>query len=465
MILLIASCWVAIYAGFAAYSIDTSTYYLWSKLVPLGYPFFLSAIRDLTLVPAIQLTLLCAALLLLCIALNRISRVAGLAALLLLLCYVKMFNGAFQLVSEGLFLPLLLVNVGAAIFMIVEPERRAWPLLVAISAAAMMFVRPAGYYAALGIVFLLIALRARWRYLAKWMLLPFVLCLMLTLVTNFAVRGNATQSQIGRVLFAHSAFIFDARLADQADRDLAIKVEETLKSHREKYDRAQSALERYSASMNDYNSRIDAVERIIALDRSLVGNPFAFRELEAVQLRFFRHIVLNRPLDYLGLVADQVAGAWQTSIMSPFDLSLEVREQGEVIELRRREIARYKIPFDERWLAPDPQRFSGLAGKLLKSLGSVYYFLSARRVLLYIAGALSLLAIPVSLFFANHRLIVIAYCGVMIHGAVLLTCFTTVFIPRYAWPIDPVLLVASVLILEAVFNLLVRLKSARRLPA
>ena len=66
---------------------------------------------------------------------------------------------------------------------------------------------------------------------------------------------------------------------------------------------------------------------------------------------------------------------------------------------------------------------------------------------------ITLLAIPVALLAGrrSRHWLSLGYLGVIIHGSVLLTTTVTVFIPRYAMPIDPLILVSAVVLADMLF--------------
>ena len=187
--------WLWLLSGHLTLSPDSTTYTAWRALVPLGYPLFLSGIKSVfgtyTAASAIQVSLAVGASFFLALAIARLSRyrAAGFATLFLLLCYFPMFSTGGHLLSEALFTPLILINVGAAIFLIVEPKIR-YGILLALTAALVMFVRPAGYFIPLGAFFLALASASQFRWMLKWAVAPMIALTLVTLFINVAIRGN-----------------------------------------------------------------------------------------------------------------------------------------------------------------------------------------------------------------------------------------------------------------------------------
>jgi len=457
--------WINSLMGFVAYSPDSATYYNWSTIVPLGYPIFLSAIGNLTAVPVVQILLLGAAAFFVCLASNQISVSAGLATLIVFICSTQIFLGAFALLSEALFVPLLLVNLGAAIFVIRQPNKKRWAVLLAASAAAIMFVRPAGYYAPVGILFMIVALRSQRRVLAKWSLVPFLIFLALTFVTNLAVRGSTTQSQVGRVLFPNVAFFFDPSFASDRDREIAEIFDRIMETHRAAYRQKATLADRYMFSMQNYNTRLSDMERALHQKGILSEetNAASIRQLDQTYLRLFLRTVMYRPLEYLRVVNEQLYGAWTQSIMVNHSVERLIGWEADHLDMRLKHLARYKVPLSGDALVPDPARFAGIGKSILSALDDVLLRLQSQRWLIYLAGVLSLISIPAALIWSNSpRLLALGYCGVMIHGSVLLTCATTVFIPRYAITVEPPLLLFGALAIEAALAAAYRLLGRAR---
>ena len=232
--------WLWLMIGHLSLSPDSTTYTTWLLTVPLGYPLFISGIKtllgSLVWVSAVQISLLVAACVILTLSIGKLTghRAAACVAMLLLICYVPMFSTAGLLLSEGLFVPLLLVNVGAALYLIAEPRKR-YALLLAATAALIMFVRPAGYFVPAGILFLTLAYRSRFRWMLMWAIAPLIAFVFVTFLVNVTVRGNTSPSQVGRVLFPHVAFMFDPDLITGPDKPFAVLIDKVLASRREAY--------------------------------------------------------------------------------------------------------------------------------------------------------------------------------------------------------------------------------------
>ena len=259
--------WVSLFFHQVTIAADSTTYVWWSFLVPLGYPLFLSGVKSvfgsMGWAGVVQVTLLVWACVVLVFSLRDIvrGRAIELAALLLLLCYVPMFWGAGWLLSEALFVPLALLNLAAA-FCLIAQQKIRYAVVLAITAALILFVRPAGYYIPMGIIFLLAAQRGRARWLLKWACLPFAICVAATFLINAGIRGTGTPSQMGRVLFPTVSFLFEPQFGAGPYQELVPAMEEALKPHRDGYTKASGQAARVAYSMNDYNARLVAMDQL-----------------------------------------------------------------------------------------------------------------------------------------------------------------------------------------------------------
>ncbi|MES2196608.1 MAG: hypothetical protein V4517_19475 [Pseudomonadota bacterium] len=454
--------WARLIFGYVAISYDSATYLGWSPLVPLGYPFFLSAVGSLVWVPIVQLLATSTACLLVGFAMNRISQAAGLATVIILFSYTPMFFVETGILSEALFVPLLLANLGAALFLISEPKRR-YAVAVAATAVAVMFVRPAGYFAPLGITFLAIALKTRFRWALKWAVAPLACFLIVTILINLAIRGNTAQSQIGRVLFPHIAFLFEPEYAATADREYALTVAQALLPHRARYDAALSLAERVAFSTNNYNTRLSdtdfAIYRRFAADdiaaRGSTDSATYFRRLDKIYRDLFFQTVLNRPVGYLMVVRDQLVGAWQSAVMlstAPF----REKFKSEAIngsKLRTELIEAWKLPISKDPTMPNLAALDQWPGHIIAFLDVIFRRIQSQQWLIYMVGVVTFLAIPLAFLMRGSRhWCALGFCGAMIHGSMLLTSTTTVFLPRYALPIEPLILVAGVIMVDGLLS-------------
>ncbi|MDB5579944.1 MAG: Pectate lyase [Bradyrhizobium sp.] len=467
--LLVLSAWLYAIGHFVQIAPDSFAYTSWSPLIPLGYPLFLSAVRSLAWVPTVQLVLLSAACLFVSLAANRLSKAAGIGVLFMLLSCSTVFFHSAGILSEGLLIPILLANVGAGLFLIFEQKRR-WGIIVALTAALVMFIRPAGYFAPLGVIFLCLALPYPKRWAIKWCLLPFLAAFALTVAINGLVRGSTAQSQVGRILFPQVALIFEPTYAAPEDREMAEVIETALKPHQAKYRSATDLTSRFVFSYSNFNSWLSDSDaavyaRFVAIDTAAKGTADSstfFRRIEALYVRLFWRTLWNDPVGYLRIVRDQMIGAWQGSILlyrAPV-LALIKNEENSG-SWKPAALKTWGVSLGSGQITPDTKRLESWAGSIIEFLDKVLTRIQKERWLVYVAGLASLIAIPLSLRSgASRHTIALGYCGALLHGSAFLTGTTTVFYYRYALPVDPVLLVAGVIAADAMVRAVARM--ARR---
>lgn len=421
---------------------DSTTYIQWQHIVPLGYPLFLSSTKaafgTLGWTGFVQTALM----ILGCSALAWSVRGLEIVALFLLVCCTSSIWYAGWLLSEGLFIPLVLANLTAALLFISKPRRR-YAILLAVTAALAMFVRPAGYYLPVGIVFLLIAMRGQRLMIAKWAAGSFIACIAGMMLINSGIRGGSSQSQIGRVLFTNVAFLFEPKLVSE-HQDFAKIIDDALKPHREGYLKSTTADERVRYSTGDYN------QRLTSTDTALAKTPYALRE--EIYLHFFMATVTKRPLEFANLVIDQTLEAWRTKVLATYGpFRAEYYRLNDDLNQMLEQIDEFKLPLRADQVGFRGAPLSNYAEAFFGTFDRAYRLIS-QKWLIYLIGIVTLLAIPVAAFRASAYWLSLAYCGVMIHGSILLTCATSVFIHRYAAPVDPIIMMAGALMLAVAIS-------------
>jgi hypothetical protein len=445
--------------GRVTFGVDTLTYLYWSTWVPLGYPFFLSAIKNtlgLRWTGTIQIALLVASCVTVSLSLRRLTGrwITGAIALILLLGHTEVFHLHGVMFSEGLYIPLLLFNIGAAVFLIASQSTLS-ATMTGMTGAAAMFVRPAGYFIAMGPVFLLVCLRGSRRYVP---LAALVVLLAGTWFLNLAIRGSAVQSQTGRVLFSQVAFLFEPQFVSSQHQKSALAVHEVIKPRRAEYEASKDREARVFYSMNDYNRRIDAIETALNdVCRSDTGTVCDGAVREALLRDFFYRTIINRPASYCGLVLDALIEAWRARIMDAWSgFYHDYRLEAAARPTRLEQIRINQLPLTPEDITLSPRLTEKWQGAIVANLDSIRVFLHNNRWPLYLAGAVSFLAMFVAPFTRSGHWLALGYCGVIIHGGMLMTAAVTVFIPRYAQPIDFVVMLAGVIFADWLYAILGR---------
>lgn len=172
-------------------------------------------------------------------------------------------------------------------------------------------------------------------------------------------------------------------------------------------------------------------------------------QTEDPQLRFFLATVVNAPIDYLRNILEQSYGAWWEAIFPWRRTTLgELQGEDETFDARIELWSRYNLPLEPEQARIDQERMSGIFAMpvaLLDKVYSAYRDSALRTWVSWIVGAATLFAIPAAVVYRRSRhLLALGYLGVMIHGSVFLIAATTVFIPRYAIPVEPLILTGAV---------------------
>lgn len=467
--------WIVTFWGKVMIFLDSSSYLTWSVAVPLGYPWFLASIKALAgsyvWTPVVQILLLAGAITFLCDALWRVLRVKALALLLgaALVCYTPVFRHATAILSESVYVSLILIHIGAALRMFDTPSRGN-ALLLAISAALIMLVRPAGYFVVLGILFLLIAWRGMTSRIALLVVLPLVALSVATTLVTSTVRGSPSQSMTGMFVFPTVSHLFEPSFVAPEDERMAHDVYGALQPHRESLARLSGIEARYRHARDSFNSRAgdiwDALDKHVpraiagslteqrilgkALPSKLTGRH---KWMNEVEWRFARATIFHRPLGYVETTLTQTLGTWGWELLGSWgDSRAWFATQVDALHadaINTIKLNRLEVPLDAA--APAPERFNSISGRMLAAFDSGLDLLLQSRAVFVGTGALAFIAIFAALAFRRHitrQVLALGYLGVLIHGAVFLIAAVTVMIPRYALSIDPMLLVAALLVAD-----------------
>jgi hypothetical protein len=101
-------------------------------------------------------------------------------------------------------------------------------------------------------------------------------------------------------------------------------------------------------------------------------------------------------------------------------------------------------PYDmDAWL----EQYPALTRQSLPFVDTTSNLLSGERPLIWVIGAVALLAVPMALFLRRTppSWMAFAFVGAMLHGSVFLIAAATVFIQRYALPVDAIVIIALLL--------------------
>jgi hypothetical protein len=420
---------------------DTGTYWAGSQIVPLGYPVFLWVMYGIfgTLHAAVvaQAVLYAMAAISVQAAVERVTQCGGLGSLaaVALISIGAAPGMAIWLLSESTFTSSLLFHAAAAGYFFASPSRKNM-FLLALTAGLAISVRPAGYFLAGGLVLLLVASPYRRIALLKWCVLPFAMGIGLLGAAGTMVHGGgAGGGNLGANLFPHvvSIYSIDSSAASSAVKDALKRT--PIPGYQKAVADARSWQERQALEQNNFNEIVRATRlAIIRADpRQNTDKLLHKMALSAIE---------SDPIGYLRIVAENLA-AWYGQL-----LFVNVPSVG----LRLSNDYEYGIDLTDQFLrsrglkhgAFDPSAFllRDIGGPLIprKMPQEFIWWLKA----VYTVAALAILF---AFLFGYRRSATdyLVYVAALAFGAALLVSLSTVFIPRYAIPIDPLVLLVDVL--------------------
>jgi hypothetical protein len=448
LVVLIAAAWVTMFPGRLMISPDSATYLTFHRWVPLGYPVFLAAIADLvglTRLPVVQIGALFAAILFLGLSVYELtcSRIAFAATVLVLAGYSPLIEYTGFALSEAPYTALLFTACGAGLRLLGN-FRPGYAVLFAAAIALAWSVRPGGIYL-LGVMLylaLLLAREVRIRRIALWLIAPTIAFFGAIQLAHYEVRGPAS-SQAGRVLFAQAAFWFDP---DQARADLredAERVAAAVRPHKKAFKSIKGWANRHNFATNNYPVRLLAAERAL-------GKPF--EESEPILMEFAVGAMAENWPAYMRWVLEDVAWTWEATVLesakwSPTTTRLSYRDrENERIDL----IRNFELPLTLEEVTIEPSRMESPPELLIEFLRHMIAITVAIPGLVIGLG-IALFACAIAAPFTRHRTIRgLGLLAAVIHGSIFAISAATLSIPRYVVPIDPLILVAGVLMAHAI---------------
>ena len=370
------------------------------------------------------------------------SKVLVVPLALALVCYTPAFRHASFILSDAVFVALVLVNAGAALRFI-RTGAAADGFLLGLSAAIAIAVRPAGYYLPLGTLFLLLACNRMALKVLTRAAVPFAGCMLAITIASVAVRGQPGQSILGFALFPAIGHLFEPANAPADETGVAQAVYDALATYRTTM--AQSGLDaRFRETRNFFNERSRRI-RIAMRDARM-----SVRQMNDVLFRYCLSAIASKPAGYAEHILTQVYGAWKWDVLTnwgatPAWFKLLVNDVHASLLPVFKNI---ELP---RSAAPVPlERFEVGPGRLVGFYDTGFKVLRSMRWAILAIGAFTFVAMfaALTVFRGSRHWLALGYLGVLIHGSLFLVAAATVVIPRYVLPVDPLLIVAGVLILD-----------------
>jgi hypothetical protein len=450
---------------------DSSTYLLLSPLRGIGYPAFVFGVNAVTgsllWLSAAQLLVFIGAVIYLYVGAERLFRwpfLAGFLALSLL-TYGPVTETMLWLLSEPLFIALIVIIIGAIFHALSNPGANLPLCVLAAGTAALIFVRPAGYFVFGVAPFLAIAWRSQFRRVVVWAIVPMAVLVILGMGVSNLIHGIPTQAIGGYALFPHVAHLFEARFVTPDKMKIATAVEVVTRPYADKLAAQPDWRARYQFSTNASGPIRDTVTGIILNNwvdaddvpnsvRDVIktwlekGAPAPLykldKELVTPLNNEFQQLatatILGRPFGYLDVVLLHAAAAWDFNILAPHQpMPIAVLDEYKAQEKNARRIIGVTgidlVPWDADWLA---EQYPVLKRQNVTFVDATSNLLIDKRYIASTVGVIGLMAIPIAIFFrrSSSTWLALGSVGTIMHGAVFLVAAATVFDSRYALPID-----------------------------
>ena len=465
-------------------SSDSSGFLLLDVFRSIGYPAFVYGVNAVTgsllWLSTAQLLIFIGAVIYLYFGAELLFRwpcLAGLLALSLL-AYGPVTGTMLWLLSDPLFIALIVIIIGATFHALSKPGADLPLCVLAAAAAALIFVRPAGYFVFGVAVFLAVAWRGQFRRVVIWAITPMVILITVGMSVSYLMRGITTQAVGGYSLFPYVAHLLEARFVTPDKMKVATDVEAVTRAYAEKRAAQPDWRARYQFSMNANDAIWFTVADIFRknwVDDDRVPKPIrdlikwrlengvtatpknelrkALNELNKLLnnefLQFAMATILNKPFGYLEVVLLTVAATWDSNILAPYPpMPIAILNEYKALEQIARDVVRITgielVPGNADSLA---EGYPVLKRQSVTFVDGTPNLLVDKRHIAWIVGLVGLVAIPIAIFYrrASPNWLALGAVGTMIHGAVVLTAAARTFVPRYALPIDVVVIVALVL--------------------
>jgi len=420
---------------------DSSSYWLGVSIVPLGYPAFLWTIyRIFGVLHAViiaQATLFAAAVIAVQTGTERVtgSPVAASMTAITLLTLGATPSAAIWLLSESVFASLLLFHVAAAGWVFAKPTRQNL-VAIAFTSILAISVRPAGYFLIGGVLFLLLFWTGQRRMVFQWALCPLIALLIILYGLDLSIPGRANSGNGGANLFPHVARLYDRPPPDLPPEIAAETQGPILKSYQLAQRQTPDWQRRQVLEQLNFNLILREISNRIP------QNPTGQKLLLDMAL----YTIEEHPIGYLQTVLDNLT-AWYAEyllINVPDTADVLAHEYDQFWQTGQEFILHYGIPPINVTLGEVKSDYL-----LTRSTASIEAFkvpprlLPWTRAIYLISGILATAAFLLG--YGGPRASFLAYVAVLAFGGALLVSVSTVFIKRYAIPLDPLILIVVLL--------------------
>lgn len=447
----------SVWRGFPSIPIltgDSGTYLLYSYLVPIGYPLFANGIltffSSLSAIAIAQTFLFACAICILSAVLLRIfiNPFLALFVALLLICSNNIIVYNFIVGTDGVLATLLVLHLACVAQHLRSPSSRT-VLLGALTAGLCIAVRPAALF--LLIIFPFFTLiHARWS--SRFGLTA--ACGVLVVVTAFSaagyiIRGNALPRLGGAALYPHVASLYDPARS-KLSVNIKQAVERSTQVYKTEREATRSRHERYELESRYFN----ALNR--ALTAELWGTQKDRSSLEfitlsdKVRLSIAIDAILANPLGYLEVVSTNIEEAYRHFILLSLPPSHVLGGESLAWWFQKSKISAESLTARLGLPQTPVSAHTIAASPLLTNPPLFLYSINTAnfpQFLLLGVVALSALVLFAGLCFRRLRhpsLFLGCYAFALHFCGIAFVALTTVFIPRYAAPLDVLLIVGIV---------------------
>jgi hypothetical protein len=431
---------------------DSITYWNPGDHVPPVYPFFIKSLAYCTgtlhSIPVAQVTFYCTAVLYLqyCLHQGITSRRNAAIVSLCLLTYASQLSFALFMLTEQLFIALITLHCALIARLCTRPSKAIAISLAATSAIAVA-LRPAALFLYAGLFFLCVIWAERRALLLRWAVTPILLILVIPLILTSLGVLPPRASYAGGALYPHVAHLYTggaAAINPRTDVVLCSQLSEATAPRR----RGTTALERWEAETTNFNRILQLTDRV--LDQN---GEFGFGQAtlswqarrgasDAILVGLSKHAILSDPFGYARTVLDHLWVSICHFCLTSQPLTPDNRHQQYVdCEVWADKFFTTYTPRPPFNLDHDGSQFGLLNGRTpllqfglsppMRFIAGVLFALNS----LYSAYALAFLRR------GNGCALLLGYTSILFSGGLAFASLTTFVIPRYALPLDTLLLI------------------------
>jgi hypothetical protein len=334
------------------------------------------------------------------------------------------------------------------------PTRRNLVAL-AFTAVLPISVRPAGYFLIGGVLFLMLFWAGQRRKILYWGLCPLIALLIVLYGLDHTIQGRASISHAGANLFPHVARLYDRPPAGLPPEIAAETQGPILKSYQLALNQSANWQDRHALEENNFNLILNelgnTIKRKLFLApgqtlRDLSQFPQAAeqraKKFEKFLLDLALYTIKEHPIGYLQTVLENLA-AWYVEYVfynAPDTGDRLAREYDQFWPTGQEFMSNFGIPpitvtLSEATTDYLLTRPEALVLPFKTSPGLLPWI----RVIYLASGLLATAAFLVG--YGGRSAGFLAYVAVLAFGGALLVSLSTVFIPRYAIPLDPLILI------------------------